>query len=161
MAFTFANLAEFTPTISPALKKQFKTRYIGFYMSLTFKSAHCVEAGRNSVGLVGTLFLTFQIDTSVGFGMTEIFVTKINVYQDALFSVSYTDCNDKQIAPLIARIHTSIIDNFMLAYDSDTRQRATHRFAEMIHEELVATALHPDRIGRLIDSHGIEIMDNM
>lgn len=161
MAFTFANLAEFTPTIAPALKKQFKKRYIGFYMSLTFNSAHCVEASQNTVGLVGTLFLTFQIDTAVGFGMTEMFVTKINVYHDALFSVSYTDYNDKQIAPLIAKIHDTLIERFMLTYDPDTRQRATHRFAETIHEELCAAALHPDRIGRLINSHGIEIMDNM
>ena len=161
MAFTFANLAEFTPTIAPALVKQFKRRYIGFYMSLTFKSAHCVEASRNSVGLVGILFLTFQIDTAAGFGLTEMFVTQIKMFDDMCMASPYTGHNEDQIAPLIHRIHTSITDNFMLAYDADTRQRHTNQFAETIHEELCAAALHPDRVGRLIDAHGIEALDSM
>ncbi len=49
----------------------------------------------------------------------------------------------------------------MILSDPDTRQRYTSRFIEAIHEELVAAALHPDRIGRLIETHGIESLDTM
>jgi hypothetical protein len=159
MPFTFENLIEFTPTIAPPLLKQFKNRYIGFHMSLTFKSAHCVEASPAPAGLVGTIFLTFQVDTAAGFGETELFVTKINFYKHRAFSVYYTGYNYKHIFPIIAKIHQSVIDHFMITYDSDTRQLAAHTFAQTIREELCAAAFHPDRVRRLIDTHGIEALD--
>lgn len=161
MAFTFANLTEFTSTIGPALEKQFKKRYIGFYLSLTFKSANCVEAIPNRRGLVGTLFLHFQVDSSVGFGDSFILTTQINMYHDRLLSLDYTGDNEKQLKPLFSKIHDSLIERFMITYDSDTRQCYAHRFTETIHEELIATALHPNRIEKLIDQYGIEILDTM
>jgi hypothetical protein len=161
MAFTFAHITEFMPTIGPALEKQFKKRYIGFYLYLTFKSANCVEASPNRQGLVGTLFLHFQVDSSVGFGDSTVITTQINIYSDGPAALAYAGEHEKQLTPLLTRIHETLVERFMITYDSDTRQRYAHRFAEMIHEELVAAALHPDRIGRLIESHGVEILDSM
>ena len=161
MAFTFAHITEFMPTIGHTLEKQFKKRYVGFYLYLTFKSANCVEASPNRQGLVGTLFLHFQVDSSVGFGESVILTTQINVYRDECISLAYTGDNEKQLAPLFSVIHNMMIDTFMITYDDDTRQRYTHRFLETIHEELCAKALHPDRVGRLIDAHGIEVLDNL
>lgn len=161
MAFTFANLLDCKSSITDTLTKQFHKRYIGFYLSLTFKSVHCVEASRNRTGLVGTIFLTFQVDSSVGFGESTIIVTQVNVYQTECISVSYTGDNQKQLAPLLFRIQKTVIEQFMIINDPDTIQQSTIRFVETIQEELCAVALHPDRMSRLIQNHGIEILNNM
>ncbi len=161
MTFTFANILDCESSVTYTLSNQFQKRYVGFYLYLTFKSVHCVEASRNNIGLVGTIFMTFQVDSSVGFGESSIIVTQVNIYRDECVALAYTGDNQKHLAPLFARIHDSVIEHFMIISDPDTRQRATHRFIEAIHEELVATALHPDRIGRLIETHGIESLDNL
>jgi hypothetical protein len=160
MAFTAQNITDFAPTISYTLTKQFKKRYVGFYLYLTFLETHCIVASPNTHGLVGTIFLTFQIDSRVGFGESTILTTQTNVYNNECISLTYTGNNEKQLAPLFSVIHTMLIDTFMITYDPDTRQRYTHRFLETIHEELCAKALHPDRVGRLIDTYGIEVLDN-
>lgn len=161
MAFTFANLLDCKSSVTYILTKQFQKRYIGFYLSLTFKSVHCVEASQNRTGLVGTIFLTFQLDSSVGFGESTMIVTQVNVYRNECVSLSYPGDNQKQLAPLLFRIHESVIEQFMIINDPDTRQQATSRFVETIQEELWALALHPDRMSRLIQNHGIEILNNV
>ncbi len=160
MAFTAKNLTDFAPAITYTLTKQFKKRYVGFYLYVTFKSVHCVPASPNTHGLVGTIFLVFQVDSRAGFGESVILTTQINVYRDECISLAYTGDNEKQLAPLFSVIHNMLIDTFMITYDPDTRQRYTHRFLETIHEELCAKALHPSRVERLIETYGIEILDN-
>lgn len=161
MPFTFANIQDCESSITDTLTKQFKKRYVGFYLYVTFKSVHCVEASRNNIGLVGTIFLTFQVDSSVGFGETTIIVTQVNIYRDECIGIAYTGDYAKQLTPLFTRVHESIIEHFMILSDPDTRQRYTSRFIELIHEELCARVLHPDRVGRMIDEHGIESLDNL
>jgi hypothetical protein len=161
MAYTFANILDCESSVTHTLSNQFQKRYVGFYLYLTFKSVHCVEASRNNAGLVGTIFMTFQVDSSVGFGESIIIVTQVNIYRDQCVALAYIGDNEKHLQPLFSRIHKSVIEHFMIISDPDTRQRATSRFIEAIHEELVATALHPDRIGRIIETHGIESLDDM